>query len=98
MAPKKRIRPTASNRKNRSKDAGSSSANVEVTIEIEEGEQREEVEVAVDSEIDEASKKGLFPGGPINNELLVDYQHHLAYRIWNGKGRLPGNSRPTLGG
>ncbi|KAK1259247.1 hypothetical protein QJS04_geneDACA017981 [Acorus gramineus] len=69
MAPKKRLRPTTSNMKNRSKDIGFNSGNVEITIETQEKEQREEVEVEIDSEIDEASKKGPFPGGPVNNEL-----------------------------
>ncbi|KAK1284817.1 hypothetical protein QJS10_CPB21g01162 [Acorus calamus] len=64
MAPKKLLRPTASNRMNRGLAIGSSFENVEVTIETEEEEQREEVAMEVDSEIDEDSKKGPFPSGP----------------------------------
>ncbi|KAK1303749.1 hypothetical protein QJS10_CPB11g00743 [Acorus calamus] len=88
MAPKEHVRPTTSNKKNRSKDASkdttSSSQNV-----VEEPQEEEVVaeEVEEDSEIDEASLKGPFPGGPVNNELLVDYRHHVAYHIWNGKER-----------
>ncbi|KAK1323477.1 hypothetical protein QJS10_CPA02g00906 [Acorus calamus] len=64
MDPKKRVRPTASNRKKE-----------EVVVE----------DVEEDSNINEASLKGHFQGGPINNDLLVDYQHHASYRIWNDK-------------
>ncbi|KAK1278380.1 hypothetical protein QJS04_geneDACA016885 [Acorus gramineus] len=39
----------------------------------------------VDSDIEEDSVHGPFPGGPKTNELLVDYRHHIAYRVWNGK-------------
>ncbi|KAK1304873.1 hypothetical protein QJS10_CPB11g00705 [Acorus calamus] len=88
MAPKEHVRPTTSNKKNRSKDASkdttSSSQNV---VEEPQGEEVVAEEVEEDSEIDEASLKGPFPGGPVNNELLVDYRHHVAYHIWNGKER-----------
>ncbi|KAK1285576.1 hypothetical protein QJS10_CPB20g00781 [Acorus calamus] len=83
MPPKARLRPTASNRKNQSEEVASSSRNV--VVGPQEEEEREDIEVEADSEIDEASMKGPFPGGPENNELLIDYRHHVAYRIWNGK-------------
>ncbi|KAK1295835.1 hypothetical protein QJS10_CPB15g01071 [Acorus calamus] len=82
MDPKKHVRPTVSNRKSRSKDAPSSSQNI-----VEDPQEEEVVVDAVEeySDIDAASLKGPFHGGPINNDLLVDYRHHVAYHIWNGK-------------
>ncbi|KAK1301679.1 hypothetical protein QJS10_CPB12g00912 [Acorus calamus] len=99
MPPKPRVPQTASNRRRQSKrltkdvpstsiipyiqEVASSSPNVEV--EPQEEDEREEVEVEADSDIDEGSMKGLFPGDPETNELLIDYRHHVAHRIWNGK-------------
>ncbi|KAK1257614.1 hypothetical protein QJS04_geneDACA002451 [Acorus gramineus] len=64
----------------------------EVVVSDEEGQEIEEEErrgrKLVDSKIDDDSLKGPFPGGPQTNELLVDYRHHIAYRVWNGKKEL----------
>ncbi|KAK1300468.1 hypothetical protein QJS10_CPB13g00964 [Acorus calamus] len=99
MSPKPRIPQTASTLRRQSKrltkdvlstivipyiqEVALSSQNVEV--ELQEEDEREKVEVEVDSDIDEGSMKGPFPGGPETNELLIDYRHYVAYRIWNGK-------------
>ncbi|KAK1258925.1 hypothetical protein QJS04_geneDACA018683 [Acorus gramineus] len=52
--------------------------------EVEE-EERQDI-LPVDSDVDEDSIRGPFLGGPETNELLLDYRHHIAYRVWNGKG------------
>ncbi|KAK1303075.1 hypothetical protein QJS10_CPB12g00434 [Acorus calamus] len=69
MDPKECVRPTASNRKSRSKDAPSSYQNV-----VDDSEEEKVVEkVEEDSDIDEASLKDPFQGGLTNNNLFVDY-------------------------
>ncbi|KAK1261013.1 hypothetical protein QJS04_geneDACA013338 [Acorus gramineus] len=77
MDPKECVRPTASNRNSRSKDAPSSSQNV-----VEDPQEEEVVveKVEEDSYTDEAGLKGPFQGESANNNLLVDYRHHVAYR------------------
>ena len=32
-----------------------------------------------------AGDQAPFPGGPIDGSLLTDYQHHVAYQIWQGQ-------------
>ncbi|KAK1324645.1 hypothetical protein QJS10_CPA01g01783 [Acorus calamus] len=54
-------------------------------VEVQEVAVREVESPDPDSDIDELSTKGPFPCGPQTNELLVDYRHHIAYRVWNGK-------------
>ncbi|KAK1289157.1 Endoglucanase 6 [Acorus calamus] len=52
--------------------------------EIEEVVKRHSPKV-VDSDIEDDSVHGPFLGGPETNELLVDYRHHIAFSVWNGK-------------
>ncbi|KAK1307578.1 hypothetical protein QJS10_CPA09g00803 [Acorus calamus] len=101
MAPKKRIPQTASNRRRRSERLVKEAPSTSVVSYVEEdvvdnpsSQSEEEIEevaerrspTVVDSDIEDDSVHGPFPGGPETNELLVDYRHNVAYRVWNGKG------------
>ncbi|KAK1310023.1 hypothetical protein QJS10_CPA08g01592 [Acorus calamus] len=100
MAPKKRIPQTASLRRRQSARLANNRPSKSVVSSPQEiildedvnGSEEEAGDVVaiqetgqVDSDIDHDSLKGPFPGGPERNELLVDYRHHIAYRVWNGK-------------
>ncbi|KAF9605854.1 hypothetical protein IFM89_019113 [Coptis chinensis] len=47
---------------------------------------QEEILQQVDeNESDGESKLGIYSGGPIDNQVLVDYEDHIARKIWAGK-------------
>ncbi|KAK1258502.1 hypothetical protein QJS04_geneDACA017289 [Acorus gramineus] len=98
MARKPRIPLTTSLRRRQSERLAKHASSGSVVSHVEqpdvddpevEGEEVEEDESTlkiVDSDIDPNSLNGPFPGGPETGAVLVDYRHHIAYRVWNRKG------------
>ncbi|KAF9605608.1 hypothetical protein IFM89_017951 [Coptis chinensis] len=41
-----------------------------------------------ENESDGESKLGIYSGGPIDSKVLVDYEDHIARKIWAGKGHV----------
>ncbi|KAF9597460.1 hypothetical protein IFM89_018906, partial [Coptis chinensis] len=49
--------------------------------------QEENLQQVDENESDGESKLGIYSGGPIDNQVLVDYEDHIARKIWAGKER-----------
>ncbi|KAF9587001.1 hypothetical protein IFM89_039780 [Coptis chinensis] len=47
--------------------------------------QEENLQQVDENESDGESKLGIYSGGPIDNQVLVDYEDHIARKIWAGK-------------
>ncbi|KAF9590348.1 hypothetical protein IFM89_033874 [Coptis chinensis] len=47
--------------------------------------QEENLQQVDENESDGESKLGIYSGGPIDNQVLVDYEDHIARKIWSGK-------------
>ncbi|KAF9591784.1 hypothetical protein IFM89_007114 [Coptis chinensis] len=55
-------------------------------IEVSNG-QEENLHQVDENESDGESKLGIYSGGPIDSKVLVDYEDHIARKIWAGKER-----------
>ncbi|KAF9603373.1 hypothetical protein IFM89_035618 [Coptis chinensis] len=49
--------------------------------------QEENLHQVDENESDAESKLGIYSRGPIDNKILVDYEDHIARKIWTGKER-----------
>ncbi|KAF9602585.1 hypothetical protein IFM89_029884 [Coptis chinensis] len=47
--------------------------------------QEENLHQVDENESDGESKLGIYSGGPIDSKVLVDYEDHIAHKIWAGK-------------
>ncbi|KAF9596514.1 hypothetical protein IFM89_012245 [Coptis chinensis] len=84
--PSVRVPQTASHRIRKTKKAIVVEDHIEEdeNVELEE-EHDEEIEQVDENESDGESKLGIYSGGPIDNQVLVDYEDHIARKIWAGK-------------
>jgi len=52
------------------------------------GRERPTASVRRGDKRDKAVEAGGFPGGPSDCSVLVSYPNYIAFRLWNGKGKI----------